>query len=102
MAAPEVVLTERADGVRLAVVVSPRSSRSAVTGVREGALAVALHAPPVEGAANEELVALLARLCGVPKRAVRVVSGATGRRKLVDIAGVERATLAARLAGALP
>jgi uncharacterized protein len=88
----ELALTQQADAVRFSVHVKPRSSRSRVEGVRpDGALAIALKAPPVDGAANAELVEVLARALGVPKSAVRVVSGATGRRKLVEVAGVAAA-----------
>jgi hypothetical protein len=66
----------------------PRSAKSAVLGVRAGALDVALAAPPVDGEANQELVRVLARHLGLPRRAVRVVSGAGSRRKLVEISGL--------------
>ncbi len=87
MTAPHV--TGRADGARFTVVVKPRSSRSRVEGVREdGAFTVALKAPPVDGAANTELIRLLASALGVSKGAVRIASGERGRRKVIDVAGV--------------
>lgn len=80
---------ERDGAVRFGVHVKPRSSRSRIEGVREdGALIVALHAPPVEGAANKELVALLASALGVKKAAVTIASGHNGRRKVIEVAGV--------------
>lgn len=86
-------LSEQAESVRFEVHVKPRSSRSRLEGVRpDGALAVALKAPPVDGAANAELIAVLARALGVGKSAVRVVSGSTGRRKLIEVAGIDAAT----------
>ena len=48
---------------------------------------IRLQAPPVDGAANEELVRFLAERLGVPRAAVRVVSGKAGRRKRVEVAG---------------
>jgi uncharacterized protein YggU (UPF0235/DUF167 family) len=48
-------------------------------------------APPVDGAANDELVRFLAKRLGVPASSVRVVSGMTGRRKLVEIDGISAA-----------
>jgi uncharacterized protein len=51
------------------------------------ALKVRLHAPPVDGAANDALIALLAERLGVPRRDVRIVQGATSRSKVVEIAG---------------
>jgi len=79
---------QRGDAVRIPVRAQPRASRSELAGEYDGALKVRLAAPPVEGAANEELVRFLARLLGVPKSAVRVVSGETGRNKMVEVEGV--------------
>lgn len=81
-------LTRRDRGVRFSVHVQPRASRSEVTGVHNGALRVRVQAPPVDGAANEELVALLAGSLGVPRRSVRVVAGESARLKVVDVEGV--------------
>lgn len=77
-----------ARGVRFDVRVQPRASRSEVVGEQEGALRVRLAAPPVDGAANEALVELLADLLHVAKRDVRIVAGATSRRKVVEVDGV--------------
>lgn len=85
-------------GVRLAVRVTPRASRTEATGWGPaGELKVRLKAAPVEGEANAELVAWLARLAGVRKGAVRLVRGATGRGKVVEIEGITAAALAAAL-----
>jgi uncharacterized protein (TIGR00251 family) len=81
-------LSARGGGVRLPLHVRPRASRSAIVGVKEGALVVAVRAAPVEGAANDELVRLLAEAFGVRRGDVSVVAGATGRRKLVEVAGL--------------
>ncbi|HEX5973155.1 MAG TPA: DUF167 domain-containing protein [Gemmatimonadaceae bacterium] len=67
--------------------VQPRASRSEVVGTHGAALKVRLLAPPVDGAANDALVALLAKALGVPRRDVRIVQGATSRAKLVEIDG---------------
>lgn len=67
--------------------VQPRASRSEVVGTHGAALKVRLLAPPVDGAANEALVALLAEELGVPRRDVRIVHGATSRTKVVEIEG---------------
>ena len=75
-------------GIRLLVSASPRASRTEVVGVVEGRLRVRVAAPPVEGAANAELVRFLARSLGVPQSAVTVTAGATGRRKTVLVRGV--------------
>ena len=73
--------------VTFGVRVVPRASRSCVAGEHDGALRVRVAAPPVEGAANEELVRFLARALGVPPRAVEIVSGHTSKTKRVRVHG---------------
>jgi uncharacterized protein len=77
----------RGASIRVHVHVQPRASRSEVVGTFGAALKVRLLAPPVDGAANEALVALLATELGVSRRDVRVVHGATSRAKVVEIDG---------------
>jgi uncharacterized protein (TIGR00251 family) len=86
------------DGVVIDVRVVPRSGRSGVAGTRDGALLVRVTAPPVEGAANDELIAVIGEALGVPKRAVTIVAGEHGRRKRVKVAGVSESDVRARLA----
>lgn len=90
-------LEERGGAVRIPVRAQPRASRSELVGEYDGALKVRLAAPPVEGAANAELVRFLARRLGVPRSAVRVVAGETGRNKLVEVDGVSLADVAQAL-----
>jgi uncharacterized protein (TIGR00251 family) len=92
-----VELREGSGGVRLRVRVKPRSSRDGLAGEQEGALVVRLQAPPVEGAANEALVRVLARALGTPRSDVRIVRGDTARLKLVEIAGLPLAVVRERL-----
>ena len=86
-----------ADGIIIHVKVIPRAGRSEIAGVRNDLVLVRLNAPPVDGAANDELIALLADVFDVPKRAVSIVSGATARQKRVRIAGVTVDRAASRL-----
>ena len=100
--APASPVTPDAGGVRIAVRVTPRAKRSAIAGTITDAdgrpmLSVRLAAPPVDGAANKALIAFLADLTGVPKSAVAILSGETGRRKIVRIAGLTAETAARRL-----
>ena len=78
----------RGTGVRVSVHVQPRASRSEIVGMHGTALKVRLQAPPVEGAANDELIDFLARTYHVPRRAVRIVRGERSRIKLVEIDGL--------------
>jgi uncharacterized protein (TIGR00251 family) len=82
------MVQEREGAVRFSVRVQPRNSRSAVVGVHVGALKVKLNAAPVDGAANAELVELLAGWLGVARRDVRIVNGESARSKLVEVSGV--------------
>ena len=73
--------------MRIHVRVIPRSSRNAIEW-EDGALKVRLTVPPVDGAANKALLALLAQHLGLAKREVQIVHGATGRHKTVEIKGL--------------
>jgi uncharacterized protein (TIGR00251 family) len=75
-------------GVRLTVRVQPRAATSAIAGVHGEAMKVRLTAPPVDGAANEALVNLLAEYFRIPRRAITIVSGTSARTKVVELAGV--------------
>jgi len=81
------------DGVRFAVRVQPRASRSEIVGVHGDAMKVRLSAPPVDGAANDALVELIAGALGVARRAVRIISGASSRSKVVEVEGVTAAAV---------
>ena len=88
--------------MELAVRVTPRAGRTAITGVREGVLVIRLAAAPVDGAANEALVEFLAKLFGRPKRDIAIVSGHKSRDKRIEIEGLTAQDLAARLSDILP
>ncbi|MBI3261960.1 MAG: DUF167 domain-containing protein [Acidobacteria bacterium] len=75
-------------GTLLRVRVIPRARKNEIAGVRNRALLVRLAARPVEGAANEALIAFLADLLGSPKRNVRLISGDRSRDKVVEIVGL--------------
>ena len=84
----------------LNVRVIPRAKRSGVGGMRGDAWLIRLQAPPVDGAANEELISVLAKLLDVPKRAVTIVAGERSREKRVRVAGIDAAAAQARLSTA--
>jgi hypothetical protein len=87
------VIRATTTGVRLEVRVTPRSSKTGLDGVRDGRLVVRVNAPPVDDAANAAVVATLAKILGVPKRAVHIVAGQTGRNKSIEIGGVSLAAV---------
>ena len=81
-------------GVTLTIRVIPRAGKPGVAGTRDDAILIRLKSPPVEGAANAELIELLSDLLRVPTRNITIVSGARGRLKRVRVEGVdERAAL---------
>ena len=88
------MLREVAGGVTLAVRAQPGAKKTAIAGVYgEGdaaQLKIAVHAPPVEGRANEALIAFLAETFGIPKRSVELVSGELSRSKVFLLRGITR------------
>ena len=89
MASSELVRID-AFGATFHVRVTPRAAREEVGPVVDGLLRIKVTAPPVEGEANEAVVALLAGALGVPKRSVQIIAGAGGRRKTVRVIGARR------------
>jgi uncharacterized protein len=75
---------------KIAIHVVPRARETAVVGRHGDAIRIRLAAPPVDGAANAELVRFLAERLGLPRTAVTILAGVRGRRKTVAIAGVDR------------
>jgi len=98
------MLRVHAGGVTLAVRAQPGAKKTAITGVySEGVTAqlkIAVHAPPLEGRANQALIAFLAETFSVPKSAVELVSGELSRSKVFLLRGVSLATAQAVLARA--
>jgi uncharacterized protein (TIGR00251 family) len=86
-----------ADGCTLAVRVHPGARKNAVTGVHADAVKIALTTPPVDGKANEALIAFLAEALRLPKARIAIVAGATSRAKTLRIAGKSAAEVAAAL-----
>jgi len=86
-------LTLHGDVPWLAVSVSPSARRTQTDGLHDGTLRVRLAAPPVDGKANELLLAWIAGELGLPRRAVRLVRGASSRRKWLAV-GAEPARVA--------
>ncbi len=77
-----------AGGASLQVKVAPRASRNEIGEVQGDRLKIKITAPPVDSAANEELIAFLAKQLGVGRGAVQIIQGQTSRNKTVLIAGV--------------
>ena len=85
--------------MRFSVRLTPRGGQDRVDGVVDGVLRVRVAAPPVDGAANEALVRLLAAELGVARSAVRVVAGAASRTKTIEVADAADKAASARWPG---
>ena len=81
-------LRESPDGVSLLVKVIPRAGVTRLSGTRDGRLLVRLAAPPVDGAANEALIAFFAGILRTPARNITLTDGAHSRNKRLIVAGV--------------
>jgi uncharacterized protein (TIGR00251 family) len=85
-------VTEQGGRVRFSVRVQPRASRTEIAGEYGDAVKVRLASPPVDGAANDELVSFLSNIFAVARKSVRILAGETSRSKLIEIEGItERA-----------
>ncbi|HEY7379122.1 MAG TPA: DUF167 domain-containing protein [Steroidobacteraceae bacterium] len=82
---------------RIKVYVQPRASKTAIDGMHGDAVRVRIAAAPVDNAANEALVALVANRLGIAKRQVRIVAGAGSRRKVIELQGLSAETALAGL-----
>jgi hypothetical protein len=99
--APAPFLRQTPQGVTLAVRAQPGAKKTAITGIYgEGATAqlkIAVHAPPIEGRANEALIVYLADLFSLPHRNVILISGDTNRSKVLLLRGASRSAVEAAL-----
>ena len=93
-------LVEKDGAVRFEVHAKPRAKKSKIVGERGDAVEIALAAPPVDGAANEELVRFVAKVLDVPKRDIELVRGDTSRAKLVAVTGLTAGEIETRLRAA--
>ena len=85
--------SRQGDNLTIAVRIVPRASTSEIVGEIDGVLKVRIAAPPVEGAANRELIRLLARQFKLPQNAVAIISGVRAKNKIVRLRGADAASL---------
>lgn len=89
--------TEKDDAIIFRIRVVPRASKSEIVGDQDGALKVRIAAPPTGGAANAELIKLLAKTFGVAKSAVEIIGGETSKTKQIKITNAREEKLDAVL-----
>jgi len=85
---------------RFSVHVQPRASKTQLVGLHAGAIKIRVAAAPVDDAANRALIEFIAEQLGVAKGCVRIVSGASGRRKIVEVDGVNQEAIRSWSSGA--
>ena len=90
--------TAQDETITFTVRAQPRATKTSLAGEIEGALKIKIAAPPVEGAANEELIRFLVKVFAVPRRAVTILSGATAKNKIVRLHGLTATAFELRLA----
>jgi hypothetical protein len=90
-------INETASGVTLTIKIQPRARKNALMGELGGALKIAVTAPPVDGRANDACVTLLATVLRVPRSAVTITSGHSGRMKVIHVQGISAEELRKRL-----
>ena len=88
-------LTEKGGNVIFTVRVIPRASKTEIVGEYDGALKVRLSSPPVDGAANEELIKLFAKRMSVARSDIEILSGQSSKTKQLRITGVTAADMQA-------
>lgn len=89
--------SESNGSITFSVRVVPRASKSEIVGEHDGALKVRIASPPVDGAANSELIKLLAKEFGVSKSNVEIIAGQTSKTKQIRITGITAAQIASVL-----
>ena len=85
---------------RIEIYVQPRASRTEIAGLHDGLIKIRVAAPAVENAANLALIEFVAKRLGIAKRSVRVASGASSRRKVLEVDGVSAGEIADKLRSA--
>lgn len=83
-------IKQTSNGVTIECRVTPRAGRSAIKGVKNGILQVALSAPPSEGRANDELIEVFADALRIPKSRIAILKGHHSRNKVVFIQGITK------------
>ena len=92
-------ISEIENGVRIGVLVKPKSSRNALLGFHNGALKISVTAAPEKGKANKAVINLLSKVLHIPKNAISIESGETSPNKRISITGITSVKLLEILRG---
>ena len=91
------LIRETKNGLSFDISVNPHASRAQIAGIADGMLKIKVTAPPVEGAANNACIELLAKKLGLRKCLLKISAGARGRKKTILINDVSRTELEQKL-----
>ncbi len=94
---PAPTIQEIEGGVQLRIKVQPRSAKNQLCGLQGDDIKLKLTAPPVDGAANEACLRFFAELFDIPLNRIQIVSGQTGRNKIIRVAGLNKEQVLAKL-----
>jgi uncharacterized protein (TIGR00251 family) len=83
-------ISESNGSISFSIRVIPRSSKSEIVGEHDSALKIKLKSPPVEGAANEELIVFLSKLLNTPRSNIEILSGRSSRSKRIRVTGLTK------------
>jgi uncharacterized protein (TIGR00251 family) len=92
-----IAVRDSSGGATFTVKVQPRARKNAITGELDGALKLALTAPPLDGKANAACIEFLANLLRVSRSSITIASGQASRRKLIRVAGLSAEEIQKRL-----
>lgn len=87
------LIRETKNGLSFDIHVNPHASRAGIAGISGGMLKLKVTAPPVEGAANEACIALLAKKMGLKKSQMTISAGTHGRKKTILVSDLSRTDL---------
>ena len=82
-------LSHHKDGIRIKIYAQPGASKTEIIGQHGGAIKIRISSPPVDGAANDEILRLLSKTLGVSKSQIAIVGGVTSRTKTFNIVGTD-------------
>jgi hypothetical protein len=90
---PAIPIHETKNGLSFDIHVNPHASRAGISGISEGILKLKVTAPPVEGAANEACIDLLAKTLKLRKSQMKISAGAKGRKKTILVSEISKTDL---------
>jgi uncharacterized protein (TIGR00251 family) len=90
-------ISDSSEGSIITIHAAPRATRNQIQGIHGDALKIRLHAPPVDGKANKELLSFLAKALGIPKGQLELLHGDTCRHKRILVRNLTAQTARIRL-----